>query len=626
MRINAIYLLLLIVLLFSCSKEDFDGNTIIEKQGQISFDFNIDPSTRLGYNEKMQTVFTPGDAIGVFGVKRPEEQEQTLKADENFMQNVEFVMQNDGSWKQKGTGVYYYPADVDSVIDFYAYYPYKAGLDPTEATLPFENVDIMIARTLNVKKNNGAVSLSFTHKMASLRVEFLQPGYDSFTQQTPRQVKLFFTEEVFYPSMQLDESSGSEIKESTKSCTSIVLNPASSTEIYDFFLPAYLNGKLKSVEILTKENETFSISLVNSNINIVPNRATPLYLMRSRDYSQLANSFVVKPGKTIHIPTYKLYRMWGYDKYLQDLNISLLQVLKVEVAWMDTEGLIVNSAELPVVGHQSEGVIKVKVAENKTGNAVITGRLGKTIRWSWHIWVTDTDNIKTQTYHNGDREFVFMDRNLGATSAESAHEGSKGLYYQWGRKDPFVGSRSWSDGSYTKLYDANNKVITASSVSGVNMYSGVFVRNISGSSHDNIINAITEPDVMYVGLDNPWGSETEDLWSATEHKSPYDPCPAGWRVPAVVNGVSPWNNMEQIPAGWICGSFFPEGQVFYPAAGSRYYLTGDLNGTMSSGYYWSAAPDNNANMSPYLYFAQKTPMDLLTGPRSSAFSVRCVKE
>ena len=37
-----------------------------------------------------------------------------------------------------------------------------------------------------------------------------------------------------------------------------------------------------------------------------------------------------------------------------------------------------------------------------------------------------------------------MDRNLGAISATRGDVGAIGLYYQWGRKDPFLGSSSIS--------------------------------------------------------------------------------------------------------------------------------------------------------------------------------------
>ena len=39
---------------------------------------------------------------------------------------------------------------------------------------------------------------------------------------------------------------------------------------------------------------------------------------------------------------------------------------------------------------------------------------------------------------------TMMDRNLGVTSATPGDVGALGLLYQWGRKDPFLGSSSIS--------------------------------------------------------------------------------------------------------------------------------------------------------------------------------------
>lgn len=79
----------------------------------------------------------------------------------------------------------------------------------------------------------------------------------------------------------------------------------------------------------------------------------------------------------------------------------------------------------------------------KNGNAVIAVQDAEgRILWSWHIWICkdycpgDTD----QVYYND--AGTLMDRNLGATSAVPGDVGALGLLYQWGRKDPFLGSSS----------------------------------------------------------------------------------------------------------------------------------------------------------------------------------------
>ena len=75
----------------------------------------------------------------------------------------------------------------------------------------------------------------------------------------------------------------------------------------------------------------------------------------------------------------------------------------------------------------------------KKGNAVIAAKDSDgEILWSWHIWLTDMP--EEQVYFND--AGTMMDRNLGATSAIPGDVGAIGLLYQWGRKDPFLGSSS----------------------------------------------------------------------------------------------------------------------------------------------------------------------------------------
>ena len=69
------------------------------------------------------------------------------------------------------------------------------------------------------------------------------------------------------------------------------------------------------------------------------------------------------------------------------------------------------------------------------------------IYWTWHVWVTDdpTNGIEYSKGFETDLDEIrfdplHMDRNLGAVSAEflgNDWNKSSGLFYQWGRKDPF---------------------------------------------------------------------------------------------------------------------------------------------------------------------------------------------
>ncbi len=109
-----------------------------------------------------------------------------------------------------------------------------------------------------------------------------------------------------------------------------------------------------------------------------------------------------------------------------------LEPVSAKAVWM-TEKTLVRSLSI------ENGQLKFVVPEPfRAGNALVAAcdAAGEVI-WSWHIWLVEEDlDAAVQTYENG---IVLMDRNLGALSAIPGEFSALGLYYQWGRKDPFVG-------------------------------------------------------------------------------------------------------------------------------------------------------------------------------------------
>ena len=65
---------------------------------------------------------------------------------------------------------------------------------------------------------------------------------------------------------------------------------------------------------------------------------------------------------------------------------------------------------------------------------------------SWHIWMAQAPAERTV---NGR---TFLDRNVGATEFDGALVGSLGVYFQWGRKDPFIGANRIQK-NYTDEYE-----------------------------------------------------------------------------------------------------------------------------------------------------------------------------
>lgn len=149
-----------------------------------------------------------------------------------------------------------------------------------------------------------------------------------------------------------------------------------------------------------------------------------------------ANSYIVAPGETADIKVKRAFIAW---KELYEWNI--IGELSWKFIWADTPGGLGASSTIESVtmeGTGEDAVIKVK-AGSTPGNAVIA--LVETIddiddiRWSWHVWVTDYDPNSGGTNTFG--ENTLMDRNLGALNKTKGDLKSRGLHYEWGRKDPF---------------------------------------------------------------------------------------------------------------------------------------------------------------------------------------------
>ena len=272
---------------------------------------------------------------------------------------------------------------------------------------------------------------------------------------------------------------------------------------------------------------------------------------------------------------------------------SVGSVKSVDVLW-ETFG----TSTAPDVGDlisfvlYKDGYIALQTSENfKEGNAVIAAKdaSGK-ILWSWHIWLTDRP--QGQVYYNN--AGTMMDRNLGATSATPGDVGALGLLYQWGRKDPFLGSSSISSNTLAKSTITWPSAVTSSSATGTVDYAILNPTTfLSPSSY-------SEYDWHYASRDNT-------LWTtSTTTKSIYDPCPSGWRVPdGGENGI--WSKAlgsssyfkdallyDSTNEGMnFSGKFGSASTIWYPASGYRSYVDGDLYYVGISGSYWSVTPSGS---------------------------------
>lgn len=244
----------------------------------------------------------------------------------------------------------------------------------------------------------------------------------------------------------------------------------------------------------------------------------------------------------------------GKTKYIETEGLEIKDAAYAELLWeARNDGDRSMSYEIidgtPVYGG---GYVSFSTGRSE-GNAVIAVKSSRgKILWSWHIWVTD--NEITAHDHIGPEGNVIaqiMDRNLGALNNTPMDINNRGMFYQIGRKDPFIPSRSpYADFSGITDYD-NNKDYSSDKPewnlqnkevgdgTGEWEINGKFKAQASFSAPGNIPFASEHPMrylTSYYSSGYSWyiSSSDEDsvepgLWG--EEKTIFDPCPPGYKVP-----------------------------------------------------------------------------------------------
>lgn len=256
--------------------------------------------------------------------------------------------------------------------------------------------------------------------------------------------------------------------------------------------------------------------------------------------------------------------------------------------------------------------------------------------WSWHIWVTAYDPAASaQTYTGG---AVFMDRNLGALSPSGSNMSSYGLYYQWGRKDPFVYPSSGSSSApysvtYSNGYDYD---VTAPEMGYGEMTVAYAVAHpwtfMSGVALGDDRND-DAPDWLSPQNPNLWGNASSSTALADKGaKSIYDPCPPGWRVPDRRTFSDAGLRKASSSTGYCLFYFSPATTTaYYPVGGYR--DPGSFRENGKAGYVWTNAPAQYQTGTNYykhyataLKFSYSDIEPLAYLAREKAAPVRCVRE
>lgn len=283
------------------------------------------------------------------------------------------------------------------------------------------------------------------------------------------------------------------------------------------------------------------------------------------------NSYMVGTNSSFSFEVIKAYYMWESNHIGKPLGKG---ELGLKVLWADQ--LVLSSIHLEENTEFPERSLIKGSTSGITGNALVALTLDDEVVWSWHIWVVDySPDESPKYYYNSGIITTLMDRNLGAWHGGLGDERAYGLYYQWGRKDPFPGPSAVNGRG-----EIGNGGNVGLQIDDRNYY----VEAREAPSSDNLIESIRNPHLFYLSSTFPYdwythntANQNSALWHDSDQlKSDFDPCPDGWRTGSCfrVNkqyyytwAFIPYGESEY---GWNYAGYLNIGM--YPRAG---YLRGD---------------------------------------------------
>ena len=530
--------------------------------------------------------------------------------------------------------------------DVYAYYPYIEQVQDVQSQYfavaedqtgdGYEASDLLWAKTEGVRQTDGAVNLQMSHLMSKLTVKIV--AGEDYVGSLPDDASVLLHSTV--TGARVDLSKGSVSKDPYSGAKSIKMKKLGlrtyerePAVVYEaIVVPQMLENSVPLLEINSKSVSylledpfnfrpgvayTYTATLNTSTTSIKVDIGCELEDWNGTGGGSGEGGESGEGGSEGDDAVYtdlsaagtaNCYLIQGAGNYkfrsvIGNTDATVGNVKSVEVLWESF-----GTDEMPNVGDliasadYKDGYIRFTTPENfRDGNAVIAAKNSKgTILWSWHIWCAE-EGWNEQVYANN--AGTMMDRNLGATSATPGDVGALGLMYQWGRKDPFLGSSSISS-DVAALSTGNWKV--------------------EQRSEDSHTLCDTNSMTFYNSLrlhDSSWCSV----------KTVYDPCPVGWRVPdGGEDGV--WKKAGFVSAqydavhkGFMSDSGVTSPSAWYPLVG--YLPSGIIKLIFQIGQYWSCSVSHDSD-GYCLYFnvSSDTVIPSHTQEKYYGLAVRCQKE
>ena len=437
------------------------------------------------------------------------------------------------------------------------------------------------------------------------------------------------------------------------------------------------NDGLKNATPLGTATAPYDLSLHDHNGNATARNTANSYLISAPGHYRIplvyGNAF--KNGndnpssyKTSNTGTYILSTFKDHlnhditNPWIEKSNTANANIDGAKIVWSDEKDLVTS----PTIAHDASGDgyldFEVKATDIKSGNAVVAVTKGGTVVWSWHLWfapksalnkieVTNHQGVKynfteetlgwkpkgevttytaprtvkvkvEQTIANGGVKQITV---LNITQNPGGKKEGISTLYQFGRKDAFPGTDTTPDGSF----------------------------NENGGDNMSVMNGIQHPETFYIwGLSWYNSYNQYNLWSMDNTttgnndnsvvKTVYDPCPAGFHMPASnaftgitangqnggttnVDGTDDWQTYVNNFGHNFWTSSSKTATINFPASGQRGYYDGSLGYVGDDGYYWSAVPSSATN-GCLLYFYLSYVRPLYNNTRTYGYAVRPVSE
>ncbi|MCQ2142595.1 MAG: hypothetical protein MJY56_00855 [Bacteroidales bacterium] len=397
-------------------------------------------------------------------------------------------------------------------------------------------------------------------------------------------------------------------------------------------LSVYIETISGGVQVVDMDKE---VTIEKSSLTSESISASPTAIAVDQCYGR-ANCFIASPGEALTFSVAAHNVAEDFTASYDMVAAGAPKAESAELVWSEFSGNVALNLDA------AKQELTVTTPSGEYGNALVAIKNGDEILWSFHIWVPEDDPTKTLTYNNFAPKlnpevmplYIGGTKKAYSTSSDAEKIKCVGLYYQWGRKDPFkrITAFSPSDQSTNKL---------------PSILPSTLFKDATGSQSTYALDYSTKhPDTVIPWVSGwAWFGQTKVNFWKEDVKTAYDPCPEGYKVIETKAFPSGNNcNIKQETVNYVSGTYskgfdFIVGKTadgqnvldFYVTTGDRYGSSTEPTGGSVTGAdykirFWTATSKDagayyaRSNTGGTFYFQ---PSDI--HGISYALPVRCMK-